>query len=198
VGIKRVPYSLLLPIIELTIWALLIPGEFALTYHRPRPPGMSSERWLALVKLLPLKYSRPIVAVNLPGIVPDALISLAGNERSTVHPAGISWENWRSLVFPFFCLPAWWFAGYGLDALRARTRPHRAALWTGSILCVLFLAPLFGYVTAPSGDRADLGWLVPGFCLWTILFGVFPLNWMLHRRNRKSHFRTPGASTGVS
>jgi len=31
------------------------------------------------------------------------------------------------------------------------------------------------------GDQADLRWLVPGFWMWMLLFGVFPVGWMRWR-----------------
>jgi len=55
---------------------------------------------------------------------------------------------------------------------------RRAALWSGTILSLPFAAALVGFFSSPAGDQADLRWLVPGFWLWVVLFGVFPVGWV--------------------
>ncbi len=176
-------FSLLLPILELALWIALVPTELARIYFNG-PPGQFQlsppvHGFLPFVlKWVPMTYSRMIIAVNLPAMLADAVISLPTGQPGKWHPPAISLDNWRSFVFPFYCLPAWWFAGCGLDALLGKRRLPRSFLWIGLILFVLFLVFLIGYLTAPLRDQADLRWLLPGFWLWTILFAFLPLNWL--------------------
>ena len=195
----RISFALLLPALELTVWAALVPAEIGQVWYSSHqavsraqlasvPLGrfeltQPPDQWVSFtLRWRPLHYSRAIVAVNLPGLAADVLISLPTSQPGKWHPAAISLDNWRSLVFPFYCLPAWWLAGFGLDALVGRKRIHLALLWTGSILCFAFAVTLFGYYTSPAGDQADLRWLLPGSWLWTILFAVIPFSWIHHKR----------------
>jgi hypothetical protein len=195
VGIPRISFSLLLPVVELTLWALLVPTQIGQVWYRShkaagRSGGATArigeaeltlppDRWVDFIlRWGHLTYSHAIVAANLPGIGADLLVSLPTSQPGKWHPSGISLDNWRCLTFPFYCLPAWWFAGCGIDGLLRRRRLRRAMLWTGSVLCLLFAVTLLGYYTSPPRDQADLRWILPGSWLWTVLFGIVPLNWL--------------------
>ncbi len=197
-AIKRISFSLLLPVLELSVWTTLVPSEVGLVYYRAynatRGAGahmgqadlnLPPDRWVEYaLRWSPLAHSHTIIAANLPGIVPDLLVSLPTSQPGKWHPSWVSLENWRCFTFPFYCLPAWWFAGYGLDALRAGKCWRRAAVWTGTILSLLFAVALVGYFTSPPGDQADLRWLVPGLWLWTVLLGIFPVGWVCRKIGR--------------
>ena len=153
---KRISLSLLLPVLELSAWTMLVPTEVGLIYygahratHGASAPLGSAElilppdRWVEYaLRWMPLRDSHTIIAANLPGFLPDLLISLPTDQPGKWHPSWASLENWRCFTFPYYCLPAWWFVGYGLDALLARRRVRRAALRTGTILSLLFAAAL--------------------------------------------------------
>jgi hypothetical protein len=201
VALKRPSFSLLLPILELSAWTMLVATEVGLIYygaHRATHGAsahlgsaelnLPPDRWVEFaLRWMPLAHSHTIITANLPGILPDLLISLPSDQPGKWHPSWVSLENWRCFTFPFYCLPAWWFVGYGLDALLARRHVRRAVLWTGTLLCLLFAVPLVGCLTAPPGDRADLAWLVPGLLLWTVLFGVFPGGWLRQKIRRRRY-----------
>lgn len=206
-GITRISFSLLLPIVELVFWVALVPTEVGLIHYRAgqatHASGNISARLgevelklppdrLATFSLrwMPLRYSHAIIAANLPGLVADLLVSLPTAQPGTWHPSGVSLDNWRCFTLPFYCLPAWWFVGCGLDGLLGRRRLRRAMLWVGSIFCLLFVVIMFGYYTSSPGDQADLRWLLPGFWLWILLFGSVPLNWLQKENARAS--RTAG------
>ncbi len=197
-GVTRVSFSLLLPILELTVWAVLVPTEVGLICYRAQrtPQGASAhlghfelnlppDRWVGFaLKWMPLTHSRTIIAANLPGMLVDLMVSLPADQPGKWHPSWVSLENWRCFTLPFYCLPLWWFAGYGLDGLFGRRLVRRAAIWTGTLLCLLFAVPLIGCLTSPPGDRADLGWLAPGLLLWTVLFGIVPFVWLRQKITR--------------
>lgn len=205
--ITRISFSLLLPMVELAVWVALVPADVGRVYYRARQAAHVSasvsarlgefelklppDRWVeSSLKFMPLRFSHSIIAANLPGLLPDVLVSLPTSQPGKWHPSGMSLDNWRSFTLPFYCLPAWWFVGYGLDGLLGRKRLRRAMLWIGSILCLLFAVSVFGYFTSPPGDQADLRWLLPGCWLWTALFGIMPLNWL--RQKHASAPRTAG------
>jgi hypothetical protein len=198
VAIERIAYSLLLPILELSLWTALVPTEVGMIYCGAQKANHGASEHLGQVELdlppdrwmeyslrwMPLGYSRAIIAANLPGLLPDILLSLPTAQPGKWHPSWVSLENWRCLTLPFYCLPAWWLAGNGLDGLLGRKRLRRAMLWTGCILSLLFAVGLVGYFTSSPGDQADLRWQAPGLLLWTVLFGVFPLGWLRQRTGR--------------
>lgn len=195
----RISFSVLLPALALVVWAVLVPAEIGRVWysaHQAMSRGQGAtasvsrfeltlppDQWVSFtLRWRLLHYSRAIIAVNLPGLAADVLISMPTSQPGKWHPEAVSLDNWRCLVFPFYCLPAWWLAGYGLDALVGRKRIHLAMLWTGSILGLLFAVTLFGYYTSPAGDQAYLHWILPGSWLWTILFAVIPVSWIRQRR----------------
>jgi hypothetical protein len=199
VGKTRVSLSLVLPVVELTVWAVLIPAQIVQIWYGAhqasrRSQGaiarvgeielrMPPEQWLRFtLRWQPLKYSHAIIATNLPGLAADALISLPTGQPGKWHPAAVSLDNWRGLVLPFYCLPAWWLAGLGIDGLLGRKEIRPAILWIGSILCFLFAVTLFGYYTSTAADQADLRWVLPGSWLWTILLATIPFDWILQKK----------------
>jgi hypothetical protein len=193
----------LLPIVEIAIWIVMVPAEAGLTFYRLHGESPGSERFIDVLgwnrlaiprdRLLPsaitlaaLDHSQEIIAADLPGLLADFLISLPTAQPGKWHPAAIPLDAWRCLVFPFYCLPAWWFVGLGLDGLFGGRRLHRCMPWIGLALAVLSFAAVFGYVTAPPRDQADLRWLLPGFIFWALAFGALPLNWLRRRGTQKS------------
>lgn len=136
VGKTRVSLSVVLPLLELTVWAVLVPAEIVQIWYGAHQASsisksatarvggieltMPPDQWVSFtLRWQRLKYARAIIATNLPGLAADALISLPTGQPGKWHPAAISLDNWRGLVFPFYCLPAWWLAGLGLDGLLA-------------------------------------------------------------------------------
>jgi len=197
-SIPRISFSLLLPIVELALWAVLVPTGAGLTYYRLYRAARGSQGvrihsgqfeltvprggWVGFaLASVPACRSRTIIVVNLPGLVADVVLSLPTAQPGRWHPSAMSLDTWRSFTFPFYCLPAWWFAGCGLDGLLGRRRLNRVMLWTGSAFCLMYVSALIGYFMSAPADEADLRWLLPGLWLWAILFGVLPLNWLRRR-----------------
>jgi hypothetical protein len=214
VKITHISFGLLLPIIELTIWTILVPSYSGSLYYRLRQASRGSEqvnirsgememrlrkdRWLSFaIASLPPRRARAVVASNLPGVLPEVLVSLLTPQPGKWHPSAISLDAWRAHTLPFYCLPFWWLAGLGLDGLLWKRRLHWAALSVAVVLFLIFAVLLSAYfITAPR-DESDLRWLMPGVGLWTALFGLVSLNW-LRRKSDGAIGRTRVSQTGAS
>jgi hypothetical protein len=111
---------------------------------------------------------------------------------SSWHPATISIDAWRSIAFPFYCLPAWRFVGQGFDALRLREKVRLWKTTIATLLSIGFLVLSVGLTitqfamerdgTVPKSDR--IWWPIVGMGLWTVLFAGYPLAWLRQRRTR--------------
>ena len=128
---------------------------------------------------------RFITDLNLPGAVVGAPLYVPAASFLRQHPGVLSMRVWHTITIPFFCLPAWWFVGVGLDGLFARRRLHWTLLVSGSILSAACLARVIGLLTSPPADKADLLEFLPGAVFWTLAFGAVPLNWAFGRRREE-------------
>jgi hypothetical protein len=193
VRIDRIRWSWLLPAIEIAGWVLLAPLPAAVMVYRFHSVAHGAEalslHWGQVEMILPrgrwfpfalesvaLKRSQVLSAANLPGAFGAALIPKSWR-------VGIPLDSWRAISFPFFCLPAWWLVGCGIDALAGRRRPHRAMLVTGSVLCLLCLFLLVGIALSSPSERADMDWVSWGLGFWALAFGALPANWLRDRRS---------------
>ena len=135
---------------------------------------------------------QPIAAINIPGTAVEILISLPLSWPYLWKPNELSFYAWRTLTLPFFCLPAWWLVGRGLDGLVRRIHLHWVVLLIGSALSGLCLFFLVGLCLGTSAqDRVGSGWALWGLGFWSLGFGVLPLAWQrqkLAKRERHDAF----------
>jgi len=128
-----------------------------------------------------------ITALNIPGVAVELLIDLPLTFPESWHPAHLDLFEWRALVFPFYCLPFWWFAGLGIDGLLRKRILRWFALMPGTLLAAFFLtgalAGIFGTTAADRGD-SKYDAMMCGVLLWTLLFAGFPASWIRNRRFR--------------
>ncbi len=136
---SRLRFSFLLPLLELAVWVavLLVPATLRgfnnLARNEPGSltatlsPGAKFEvaTWLA-VQASPVGVSHAISALNIPGLLGEFLISLATTWPQSWRPFLLNLDVWRAISLPFMALPAWWFAGRGIDFLVSRERPGMA------------------------------------------------------------------------
>ena len=187
---------MLLPLIALVLWTVLVPTQTGYVYlrlvqlsHRsaemelrPGDVTVSVPRSNLLAWSLNGIATReaPFTeAVNIPGTVGDILISLPTTWPETWHPANLSFNAWRIVSWPLFCLPFWWFAGRGFDALLGWRRPRWWTLLIGTLLCAGFLFLLCGLRFGLSAsERSGTTWVYWGLSLWTLLFATFPAAWI--------------------
>jgi len=130
-----------------------------------------------------MRASHAITVLNMPGMIVEILISMR-NSPSIWHPANLCFEVWRSITLPFFCLPAWWFVGRGFDSLWHRQKLRWVTTSIGTLLFVSFVVLFCGLRFAvPAADRVGASWPLWGMALWALLFGVFPIAWLVCRRS---------------
>ena len=202
--VRKLPFSVLLPLLELAIWVVLvaIPATLAytgldqaarLTVKRPRdsiagilPNIGDSERWFPLAIALQDR-AHFIAAVNMPAMATEILVDLPTTWPESWHPQQLMLDTWRSLIFPFYCLPAWWFVGRGMDALLGTRRQHWATALFGFAIFLLFAVIFCGLAFGLSAaDHEDSGWIFWGLGGWCLLFAVTPCAWFRQWRSRRS------------
>ena len=205
----RLPFSHLLPLLDLALLVLLVfvpitmtalrlyevskgadpvrirTGQFEVTF-----PRSQIVPWAIRAATLP--RARTVMAINLPGVLFQWLISLPTSESSDAgwHPQVLLLETWQALVFPFFALPFWWLVGCGLDGLIYKERLHVALRVIGTVCFALCLALLVtSWFPMSAADRADFTSFNRGVFAWTIGFAILPAAWIAQsiRRRRNTH-----------
>lgn len=203
----RIPFSHILPIIDLALLVVLVfvPITMTVVHLYAASKGSAQVRVPyggldltvprdqivpAAIRMETIPRAHTMMAINLPGILIKALISLPfhTSPTSTWHPHALLLDTWRALVFPFFCLPFWWLVGCGLDTLMYRERLHWPLLLTGTVFFVLFLMVILAFCFPMlASDRADVVWLMKGLIGWTIAFAVLPTAWIVQSIRRRGN-----------
>lgn len=197
----RLPFSLLLPALDLVLWVFLalIPSTLfyigfladaeqdhhAITIAQEQQLHVTPQEVAAQQLEVAMDWrGRLLTAVNLPGMLVEVLSSLRTTWPESWHPAALELFSWRALVYPLYALPAWWFAGLSLDALFGRRKMH----WLPMALAL----GLFAFCTLMAGVAPFIGELrtsedfslASGMGLWAVLFGIAPLAWWRQRSRR--------------
>ena len=140
------------------------------------------DRWLSFSLASVCERRFPLVTnLNLPGMIVGAPLTVPAVSFLRQHPLALSAQTWHTVTIPFFCLPAWWFVGRGLDGLITRRSLHWPMLAIGSILSCGCIALVIGILTSPPADKQDLIGFLPGGIFWATAFAVLPLNWLVRR-----------------
>lgn len=217
----RLPYSLLVPLIAIVVWAVLVPTPALVNYlfllhasHGADPVPLHFGSYgvgnygvlvprntLFLFCLEPVAYNagHMITGMNIPGVLADVLISLPTTWPSVWSPAALPLDSWRAVAYPFYCLPWWWLVGRSLDTLAGRKKAGRLFLSIGSLsfcFCVFLDAGMF--LGLSPHDRAGMGWMFAGFTLWAVLFAIAPLAWWRQRRATRSEDALPANTNGAA
>jgi hypothetical protein len=194
----RIPFSHILPVIDLALLVVLVfvpitmtavhlyqasngsdpvhihAGQFDMTLPRSQiVPWAIRTETMAKAHLM--------MAVNLPGVIVQALISLPSIKSGAQgwHPQALTLQTWQALVFPFFALPFWWLVGRGLDGIVREERLHLSLLLVGTLLSGTCLALTLGFRLSMSvSERIGADWFIRGFAGWTIAFAVLPIAWV--------------------
>ena len=144
------------------------------------------DRWVLYpLEIIGFTESKPMVALNIPAIAIDGLISLPTSWPMDWHPQALSFQAWRVVSYPFYCLPAWWFVGLSLDGFVSRRRLNWSSIVIGAILSALCSTAVIGmWFGISEKERGGEIWPILGFALWALLFAVLPLaGWRQRRRN---------------
>ena len=139
--IRRLSFSSLLPVVVLVLWTVCVLMPTLVMAYRLNKVAHGADyvrlqfgtfeqivprhRWLAFaLERVSFATWQPIAAINIPGTAVEALISLPLSWPYLWKPNELSLYAWRTLSLPFFCLPAWWLVGRGLDGLVRRIHLH--------------------------------------------------------------------------
>ena len=195
-----VTFSWILPLLSLTVWFVAFAVPVAILFFKlehgaagsatvrlqsgPFSVNISRDRFLTWsINAIGVQRGHFIEAFNLPGFVSDLLLSFPTSWPAVWHPAVLVADAWRSTIWPFFCLPAWWMVGKGVDACLSFGRVNRAFALLGALLSVIFafLGGGLAFGLSPS-ERDGVLYPIWGFALWTVLFCSLPLGWIVQRR----------------
>jgi hypothetical protein len=200
----RIPFSHLLPILDLALLVVLVFVPITMTsvhlYQASKGSNQvhihSGQFDMALprdqivpwsIRMETMAKAHTMMAINLPGVLIQALISLPTSHNSSWHPAALLLDTWRALVFPFFALPFWWLVGCGLDAIVTKEHLHWSLLLAGTLLFAMCLTAIVAYCFPMSAsDRSDLAWVMKGCIGWTIAFAVLPIAWIMQSIRTRS------------
>jgi hypothetical protein len=204
----RIPLSHILPVVDLALLVLLVfvpitmtamhlyaalkgssqveihSGQFDMTLPRDQIVP-------AAIRMVTVSKAQTMMAINLPGVLLQALISLPSFKSGAEgwHPQALTLQTWQALVFPFFALPFWWLVGCGLDGLIGEERLHWSLLLAGTLLSATCLALTLGFRLGMSvSERIGSDWFIRGFAAWSIAFAVLPVAWIMQlSRQRGEH-----------
>jgi hypothetical protein len=210
----RIPFSHLLPLIDLALLALLVFVPVTLTALHLYASSKGAAQihmhsgqfdmilprdqivpWAIRMETVP--KARTMMAINLPGVLFQTLISVSARTSppSSWHPQALALQTWQALVFPFFALPFWWLVGRGLDNLIYKERLHWWLLLIGTLLCSVCLISTLGFRFGLSiSEREDTGWLVAACVGWTIAFAILPVAWIAQRIRERREPQSQAAS----
>ncbi len=196
----RNSFSVFLPVLVLASWAasLLVPTGVMYLRLLQRAHGAGGtnhsygdlylniprERYLSFVfEHVISEKSQSITAMNMPGIVVELLVSLPTTFPDSWYPKQFELFNWRSIAFPFYCLPFWWLVGRGLDSVLGWRRLWLTTILTGFLLQIACLVCTLGIMfgTTAADRREDDSWIFAGLVFWILLFGLLPAAWVRQR-----------------
>lgn len=199
----RLRFSWLLPLGQLLFCAaLLFPIRLMIVdgLHIDLPPWV--ERAMALnffpwVK--PDFLLSSVTALNLPGLMIQLPFAIASPNQREWMPEGVDFRVWRAITLPFLCLPFWWIAGRGIDALTALNHRRLAPRirWPEVVVGSVWLtggATLFvAFLVSPAADKdSEFTHIAASGGLWAMLGALSVIAAFRQRRLRrkqKVHFQ---------
>jgi hypothetical protein len=117
-----------------------------------------------------------VTALNLPGLIIQLPYVITSPDKREWMPADVDFHVWRAITLPLFCLPFWWIAGRGIDALTAlkhrqiapRIRWPEVAI--GSVWLAGGATLFIGFLVSPRSDK-DINFTLFGASggLWAML-----------------------------
>jgi hypothetical protein len=102
---------------------------------------------------------------------------MASPSKHEWMPGDVDFGAWRAITLPFLCLPFWWIAGRGIDALTALTHRQIAPRirWpevaVGSVWLAGGVTLLIGFLVSPPNDKKDVNFFLFAASggLWALL-----------------------------
>jgi hypothetical protein len=140
------------------------------------------------VEMNAMREQGTISLLNAPGYLLGALASQLVVHHANGFPDSLRLFLWRVLSLPLFAIPAWFFAGRGIDGLLLRQRMRLFDLVLSAILVLLSLALSaglrFGLSESERASDKMLVSYISGFAWWSLLF-AFPLSAWVRQRLRR-------------
>ena len=136
--------------------------------------------------------SRPIQSINFPAMATELAVSgIMRTFPDSYRPKSFGSLPddlfvWRGIIFPAYCIPFWWFAGYGVDAALKRRQLRWPILLLGTVLCAFFIFIAIGLsFTVPYDKSESNAFVWWGFAVWIPLQATFPFAWLRKKRSPK-------------
>lgn len=186
-----------LPGVALVVWVVVIAVPAVQTYGRLRAIGVQGKNaavsvgafqatilpenfWPFAVNEAVVTHSHALTAMQLPGALVEMPLAIALTNPALWYPKELDEWTWSLLEMPLYCLLAWWLVGLGMEGLLGRRRVRWPLLLVGSVAWATFVLMLCEYLLGwMLPGHAVEGWVVAGFGLWIVLFGILPAAWVL-------------------
>jgi len=160
------------------------------------------DKFLSTSFIAPAHVLSPAIqALNFPGMFGEVIASVVmrtwpdSYRPAALGPLPDDLFILRAASFPFFCIPFWWFAGLGMDAL-LKTRTLRwPSLLIGTLFWIVYLVIGIGMTCmffAEKDKERSMIFIPIGFALWTAMMTAFPITWLrnIRQRRAKRHITT--------
>jgi hypothetical protein len=79
---------------------------------------------------------KSITVLNAPAKFVEIVVSVLVSRTGNWYPASFLRSTWRSLIYPIYALPAWFYVGLGIDALLGRSRIRQRNMILSLILAL--------------------------------------------------------------
>jgi hypothetical protein len=132
-----------------------------------------------------LSAEKSITILCAPAKFVEVAVSLILFRTARWYPTSLLPGLWRSLIYPIYALPAWIYAGRGIDAILRRTEVRRSNMVASLILALSSLVLCCGlrFGLSPTDRQGLTDWYIKGFALWAVFFAL-PLTAWLTRKTK--------------
>ncbi len=193
-------FALLLPLVTLVFWSAVILAPALLFFFSLKNAAHGSgsvsfatgegQMTIPARSFLAVAFDRAgwlgehaITVVEVPAIFVGAVMSLIVARTADWHPASLLPSTWRSLIYPLYGLPAWYYVGRGIDALLGHKRVGRGNMITSITLALAsgVLCCGFRFGMSAAERQGQLTWSIEGLALWAVLFAIPFVAWLRQR-----------------
>ena len=184
---RLLSFSVLLPIADLLVAAALVLVPALLFFfrlkHTAHGSGHVVESFFSFAFFRAAAAAEKAIAVlNAPAHFVDLNVSLL-TSRTTAwtsystsrwYPAWLGLWPGRSLTYPIYALPAWFYVGRGVDALLGRRGVRTGNMVFSLMLAVVAIVICFSLRFGLSSEerKDDVNLYIEGFALWACLFAI--------------------------
>lgn len=141
-----------------------------------------------VVSSIPLLAEPSITITNAPGCLIYLLISAVIENFLHLTLPSASMSTWVLSIMVVCGIPAWWFAGQGLDSLLGRNQTGKASMIISALLTLIFLALAIALRLGMSSEERNgrVDWFIHGFGLWAALIALPFAAWVHIKAARRA------------